>query len=127
MVATTLTLIKLSFLLFYKRVLVYDKTNWKDPRNLTINILISIIIIWGLGFVLIMLAGCRNHFSAHYTTLEGNMGKCINTFKYLYAFAISDFITDCLIILLPIPLVWKLNLSFKKKLGILFIFQLGAL
>ncbi|CAI6328942.1 unnamed protein product [Periconia digitata] len=127
MVAAALTLIKLSFLFFYKRVFVYDKTNWKDVRNIIIHALIALIIIWGLGFVLIMLTGCRNHFYAHYSTLEDTMGKCINTFLYLYAFAISDFITDVLIILTPIPFILKLRLSLKRKLGIMLVFLLGAL
>ena len=127
MSATTLTLIKLSFLVFYKRVFVYDKTNWKNIRNIVIHALIGLMIIWGLGFVLIMLTGCRNHFYAHYAAFEVTKVKCINTLKYIYAFAITDFVTDLFILLTPIPFIWKLCLPTRRKLGISFIFLLGAL
>ena len=127
MSATTLTLIKLSFLVFYKRVFVYDKTNWKNTRNIVVHAFIDLMIIWDLGFVLIMLAGCRNHFYAHYAAFEVTRAKCINTLKYIYAFAITDFITDCLTILTPIPFIWKLRLPNRRKLGISAIFLLGAL
>lgn len=127
MVVTSFALIKLSFLFFYKRVFVYDKTNWKDTRNFLILTLITLTILWGSGFILIILTGCRNHFSAHYSLSKNTADYCINTFKYLYAFAISDFITDLLIFFTPIPFICRLRLSFKRKLGVLLVFLLGAL
>ena len=127
MSTATLALIKLSFLFFYKRVFVYDKTNWRNGRNIIMHSLMGIVIIWGLGFIFIMLAGCRSHFYAHYTPSVDAQSKCVNSFKYIHALAVSDYITDSLIILTPIPYIWKLMLSVRRRLGILLIFLLGAL
>lgn len=34
---------------------------------------------------------------------------------------------DCLIILLPLPTLWKLTLPLQRKIGLVFVFGLGML
>jgi hypothetical protein len=126
---TTLTLVKLSFLIFYKRVFVYDKGNLSDIRNLLLNAMIVIIVLWDLGFSITMFASCRDDFNARFSpkTPAEIAGQCIDTFALLYGYAISDFITDCIIILTPIPFIWRLHLPLGRKLGVALVFLMGTL
>jgi hypothetical protein len=112
---TALALVKLSFLLFYKRIFVYDHRSWTDLRRVTISVMIVIIILWDLGFSLTMFASCPGDLNARFSTKTSKeiMSKCINTFLVLYGFAISDFITDALIILIPLLMIWKLHLPLR--------------
>jgi hypothetical protein len=121
-----LTLIKLSFLFFYARVFIYDKSDLRSFRNAPIYIMILLVSLWGLGYTITYLAACRGNITAHWSTNDFQT-KCINTFWMLYGLAISDTVMDCIIILIPIPMIWKLHLDLTRKLGISIIFLLGSL
>lgn len=125
----TLSLIKLSFLFFYRRVFVYDKSNPRNLRNIVVLFTIALVILWGVGFSITYLSACRGDFSVRWSTESSEQIelKCINTFWMLYGLAISDFVMDCMIILIPVPMIWKLHLRSSRKLGILVVFLLGSL
>ena len=53
-------------------------------------------------------------------------GYCINYGDGVLAFGIITVATDFLILALPIPLVWRIQISRKKKLLITFNFMLGS-
>jgi hypothetical protein len=120
-----LSLIKLSFLFFFARVFIYDKSNLRSIRNMSIFLMILLITIWGLGFSITYLAACQDNFALHWDA--GDTTQCINTFWMLYALAISDTAMDCITIIIPIPLIWKLHLALDRKVGISIIFLLGSL
>ena len=126
---TSLALVKVSFLLFYRAVFVYDKWNLFNVRNFIINSVIAIVVVWDLGFTLTMLCACRSDFRAHWSTTTSKelTTRCINTFLMMYALSISDFITDLIILLIPIPMIWKLHLRARRKIGVLIVFLLGSL
>ena len=53
-------------------------------------------------------------------------GHCILEMKATYGYGSLNFITDILIFVLPLPMVWRMQLSLKKKLGLLVIFMVGS-
>lgn len=53
--------------------------------------------------------------------------KCVNINQFYNAGCITDIIVDFLILILPIPMVLRLQLSFRQRLAILGIFLLGTL
>jgi hypothetical protein len=129
---TALALIKVSFLVFYKMVFVYDKWRFFDMRNILINLTIATIVVWDIGFSLTLILSCRGKsgkVSTYWDTKTAKelTSKCINPFVYMYALSITDFITDGLIVLIPIPMVWKLRLPTRRKVGVSLIFLLGSL
>lgn len=126
---SSLTLIKVSCLLFYKSVFVFDKWRFLDPRNVLMNLMITIIILWDLGFSFTLIFSCRSKVSTYWgtKTTKELTTKCINPFIYMYALSIIDFITDGITLLIPIPMIWKLHLPLRQKLGVLIIFLLGSL
>jgi hypothetical protein len=93
---TSLALIKVSFLLFYKAIFVYDRWRFLDVRNAIINSMIFIVVIWDLGFTLTFLSARRSNFRAHWVTVMAKeiTVKCINTFLMMYALSISSSTQD---------------------------------
>jgi hypothetical protein len=94
--------IKASFLFFYLRIF---STNRKSRTHTLLVGLIIMIAIWTLGFFFAMVFQCRLDFGAITGTLVDVMTRCVDTLKLSYSFAISDFITDIIVIVIPIPLV----------------------
>ncbi|KAI1409847.1 hypothetical protein F5Y13DRAFT_169053 [Hypoxylon sp. FL1857] len=58
------------------------------------------------------------------TTIPG--GHCINIGQLALATSILNVITDVAILVLPLPLVWKLNVTPKRRQGLIFLFALGG-
>lgn len=54
-------------------------------------------------------------------------GHCILTVKADYGYGSLNFITDLLIFCLPLPMVWRMQLSSKDKLGVSVIFRIGSM
>ena len=43
------------------------------------------------------------------------------------AFAVSDVITDIMVLVTPVPIIWKLQMGVAERVGLTVIFGLGAL
>lgn len=54
-------------------------------------------------------------------------GACININALAYANSAMSIVQDVLIVALPIPVLSKLQLGRKKKIGVIFMFALGSL
>lgn len=54
-------------------------------------------------------------------------GVCINRVASYKATAILGVITDAMIIVIPVPLVMGLKMSWQKKFGLMALFGLGSL
>lgn len=52
---------------------------------------------------------------------------CIQAEISWSGYAISDVVTDLILLLFPVPLVWKLQLTLSKKISVLVVFLLGSL
>ncbi|CAI6312954.1 unnamed protein product [Periconia digitata] len=124
-VVPLLGLIKISVLAFYRRLFVIEKSNARDARNLIVTISMVFVALWAITFDLAFIWMCKGDFNAAFGPPAEVAEKCIDAPLLAYIFSISDFITDALIILIPIPFVWKLQLSVQKKLAVTSIFLLG--
>lgn len=54
-------------------------------------------------------------------------GHCFNPVILPYLSGGSSCITDIYVLLMPIPVIWNLNLDMKRRLRIMAIFGLGIL
>ena len=54
-------------------------------------------------------------------------GHCNFTTKPAYVYGSLNFITDLMIFVLPLPMVWRIKLSLKEKFEVSVIFMLGSL
>jgi len=102
LVIPALCLIKLSFLVFYKRLFSPQKIS---KIRYIISALMVFIILWGLAYTLIHLFICGTNFSAFWESYTSLRTKCVETLKMEYSFGVTDFISDFTIFVLPMPMV----------------------
>lgn len=118
----TITTVKLSVLLFYHRMFPKSATTLKFRVGLYSLAAVSIVL--GLGTFI----GCV--FECDLTTLywdRTSYGLCIDMKAFLLSTAILNLFTDVSILILPISVVWKLQIKKSQKVAISGIFLLGGL
>lgn len=54
-------------------------------------------------------------------------GHCVISIEVGLAYGSLNFICDLFIIVLPLPMIWRLQLSRKEKLGVTLIFMSGTM
>lgn len=53
--------------------------------------------------------------------------KCTRIIPYALVYGVGNIVLDLYILLLPMPMIWRLKLPFEKKLGVSVLFTTGAL
>lgn len=65
---------------------------------------------------------------AHFwTQFRGTEGTCIDINKFFLALGIVNMVNDFYILLVHIPQIFQLQMSLRKRLGIISIMMLGSL
>lgn len=120
--STTLTfgLTKLSVLLFYKRVFR------GDTFNTAVWTMISMIGVWSVAFFFANLLQCYPIWY-NWEASGAQANSCIQTNTMYLAQAWTDVLTDIIILSLPIPCIWALQMPARHKIGVTAIFLLGLL
>jgi hypothetical protein len=109
-----------SFLLLYRRIFDVNKS------SKIINGTIVMVVCWAISFFFAELFQCNTLWEANWSSTHNFAHKCNKTLLIVFAVCLSGFIIDLTILLIPIPIVWKLRLSPRKKIGVIFIFLLGS-
>jgi len=116
--------IKLSFLFFYRRIFC-------SAHAIIFNYItlfsISITAVWAVAFFFAFLFSCGHAIDSHWSSRLVVMTKCNDPHALQLGLAVSDFIMDCFIILMPIPMLWNLRISLGQKIALTGVFMLGAL
>lgn len=112
----TLGAIKTSVLFFYRRIFVVDKSSLRSAQNAMYFDMIALVGIWTVGFTFAFTFVCKGHFSAWWTSAISLMTRCVNTLELFLAFAVSDFICDVIILIMPITMVIVLTDSTWTKI-----------
>ena len=73
--------------------------------SVAIYVIIGIVTAWTISFFFAFLFACKGDFAAWWGSYENLVAKCLHTYTMLYGLAVSDVITDGIIILLPLPMV----------------------
>jgi hypothetical protein len=97
-----LACVKLSFISFYRRIFCTGHGRIFNIATIVMNVT---IIAWTLAFFFALLFACRLKFAAWWTSVEALSTECVNSLDLENAFAISDFIMDLFVYVLPIPVV----------------------
>ena len=82
----------------------------------------AFVIAWGIGITVTLALVCRPIEAFWDVTVKGN---CLELVTFTYFTNISNLITDIWIFLMPIPVIWHLQLQTKKKLMLSVIFSIG--
>lgn len=109
---------KMSILFFYLRI--FDVS-----RAFRYSTWAVMFITCGYVFsnILTQLFGCRPIAKNWKPDLPGH---CIMFFTADYFYGSLNFITDLIIFVLPLPMVWRMQLSRKEKIGVSVIFMVGS-
>ncbi|KAH8602298.1 hypothetical protein B0O99DRAFT_735736 [Bisporella sp. PMI_857] len=118
MVFASLSVIKVSILLFYKRIFITKKF------GIACNIMIGVMVAWYLGsfFALIF---SRTPISNHWNPRPTNNHYNINFPAFLISHASLDLFFDVVILSFPLPVISSLKMGVNRKFAIIGIFWLG--
>ena len=114
----TQTAIKISILLFYSNLFI------KRYFLVAAYTTIAVVSVWCVEQIAASLLLCRP-ISYHWNTDQE--GHCGNVMASCLAGAAINVLTDLVILVLPVPIIWSLNIPLKSKLSLSFIFGLGFL
>ena len=116
--AWSLVWTKLSVLMLYYRV--FRVKSFK----LAASVVGAIVMAWGVCVTFLFIFTCIPIQKLWNPTVPG---QCINQMGTWIANAASTILTDLLILLLPAPNIWKLQLKRPVKIGVCLSFGLGLL
>lgn len=112
-------LAKCSLLLFYHRM---SRLRWFMVLS---TVTMFFVIGYTVSVILALIFACKPIAKAWDATITG--GSCINRGGLYLTIAITNIITDLILLILPIPLVWRLQMPRIQKLGLIVIFIIGSL
>ncbi|KAH7125254.1 hypothetical protein B0J11DRAFT_550072 [Dendryphion nanum] len=118
--------IKLSILCFYQRIFTVSKRDFKNAMCVSTWFMIAAVSAWMLGFFLRYLFACRTDFDIWWTNAMRIMTECGDFQMILNALAISDFVCDLVILVMPIFPIWRLQLAIRSKIAVTIVFALGG-
>ncbi|KAA6411597.1 MAG: hypothetical protein FRX48_04877 [Lasallia pustulata] len=114
---SALTLIKLSVLLFYRRIFT------APAFRLPVWIVGSIVTAWGIAFFFANLLQCTPISGFWEYNVQRN---CVNSKHLVNAYQGLNIMTDVTILVMPWPMIWGLQLPTRRKAQVGGIFLLGA-
>jgi hypothetical protein len=115
----TLASTKISVLLLYLRIFPHEPFRYAASATIGMIALSTVVIFFMTVF------SC--HPVAFFWNRDIGGGTCININKLAYANSAMSIIQDLLIVALPLPVLVKLNMGKKKKIGVGFMFTVGSL
>ncbi|KAJ5782815.1 hypothetical protein N7457_004589 [Penicillium paradoxum] len=115
----TATPTKLALLVFYLRIFTTRKF------RILVYIVGSLVLVVGIGALLQDFFQCRPFVYAWDRSIPG--GTCVRLLESYRVFAPLNALTGILILVMPIPVVWKLQAPRGQKLALTGVFLLGGL
>ncbi|KAL2188629.1 hypothetical protein L209DRAFT_751656 [Thermothelomyces heterothallicus CBS 203.75] len=113
----TINLVKCCILLLYLRLFfIVHWFRWSCWALLTI------VAMYCVASILVTIFQCRPMIRAFD---KSTPGTCIDTAKFWFANAGFSIATDIIILLLPMPLIWKLGAPRAQKIALMAVFAIG--
>lgn len=114
---------KLSILASYLRIFAS-----KSYRIIT-YVVIGIVSATAVSGVVASFTVCRPFSSRWEMYLPEYFGnyQCFHTARYYQGISVPNIATDVVMLVLPLPVVWGLNVSRNQKLALSFVFLLGSM
>lgn len=108
--------IKLSILFFYRRTFVVGELT--PAFNVATWLLIVIVTAWTITFLFVFIFSCGLHFSAMWGSRADLIQYCSNGLLHEEGLYISEFLTNVLLLLAPIPSVIPPFLKNERELSL---------
>ncbi|KAI0438186.1 hypothetical protein F4803DRAFT_535869 [Xylaria telfairii] len=116
----TITITKLAICKLY-RTLFPQRTIF-----ILLCIVVFILVATPIATSISLFAACRP-FSANWGSAEVQHTHCLNKEAMFVWGTIPNIVTDVILLLIPIPIVWKLHTTTKLKLALSLTFLIGSL
>ena len=97
-----LALIKCAAFYFYSRIFCPHR---RSTLSYLLWGLISLTTVWAVAFIIAYVTACGTHPAAAWESQMSYLQYCIRSLQFEEAYAISDFILDVIVLILPLPLV----------------------
>ncbi|KAL8751681.1 MAG: hypothetical protein Q9184_005993 [Pyrenodesmia sp. 2 TL-2023] len=114
----SITATKLSILFFYHRLFPF--------RTFFIISLLAgfASILWWIGLMLTAFLHCRP--LAYYWDRSIPNGYCVNDNLIGYSITGANIVTDLVVLVMPIPWLWGMNMTVPKRVAVVGLFILGS-
>jgi hypothetical protein len=111
--------LKLSVLFLFRRIFV-------GPVFSKVSLLVlAIVSAWAVAFFFATLFQCGTVPSRLWSSPSDVATYC-SSYKYIQlGHATSDVATDLVVLTIPMPIIWRLHMTRRQKLGLLVVFMLG--
>ena len=110
---------KLSILASYLRIFV------SKPYRIATYVVAGIVSATAIAGIITSFASCRP-FSARWDP-DLFLTNCFNAARYWQGISVPNVATDLVMLVLPLPVVWDLNVSKSQKLGLSLVFLMGSM
>lgn len=115
-----LAVVKISILLFYKRIFT------TRAFRIVSVCMIALVTSWEIASFFVQLF-CEWPISAHFTLKVKPSNIKLQYSPFLLSHGAIDLFFDIVILCLPIPMIWKLQMDVRRKVTLTGIFWLGTL
>ncbi|KAL4789422.1 hypothetical protein BDV19DRAFT_397043 [Aspergillus venezuelensis] len=115
-----MSLVKTSIMVFYLKIF-----GTKKSFRISVGITMTIVWLWAISVVLETLLLCRPLAFNWDTTIPG--GSCGNRNATYVVAGTLNLVTDLMVMGLPIPHIWRLQLGVAKKIALSVVFCMGLL
>lgn len=114
-------------LLIVKDSILYQYLRFFVERRFRLGawFLIVFITVGGLAMTLTSCFSCQPIAFFSDKSIEG--GHCINLVAFWFSFSAFNIITDLAVLVLPMPVLKRLQLPRKQKISLIAVFALGGL
>ncbi|KAI9674703.1 MAG: hypothetical protein M1817_001606 [Caeruleum heppii] len=111
-----ITFVKVSILLLYLRIF----SGTKRKVRWMIHATIWFVVAYNFAGFWVVVFSCRPVEKAYDLTIKG--GSCVNRNGLAIAGTVLNIFTDLVMVVIPMPLVWALQLPIRQKIGVSLIF-----
>ena len=117
-------LIKISMLLFIRRVTALSSRGWKIFND----VFLSVLVAWFLITLFINIFSCSPIISYYTYSARAQYPdyKCLDQIKITVAFSAIHSITDFILFCVPIYIMLKVRMPLGRKTRLVVVFALGA-
>ncbi|KAF1810453.1 hypothetical protein P152DRAFT_98877 [Eremomyces bilateralis CBS 781.70] len=118
-VATTFT--RISLLSFYYR---FVRDTAAHRFRMTLHASLGFVVVMGVSFVCLAVFQC-SPISAYWTMPAPEGAVCIDDGRATLAVGVVNCFADLIVTVLPIPLVMKLKMPLRQRIGVVVLLSLG--
>ncbi len=111
--------IRISMLLFYIRIFVVRRFRTICWIFIALNLMTLISVIFASCLI------CQPILYGFDKTIPG--GHCGNLAQFELFTGIMSLVSDSVIVILPMPMIWRLQMHTKNKVGISIVFGMGTM